>query len=143
MANPRHLKLLKKGAAIWNTWRAQHPEIPPHLGGANLSRANLGGFNLSKANLSVANLYGANLVGTHLSGAAMRSASLSAILNTYFPAASTFPGTSTGPLNSNFVSLLDSSAINGVSMAVTSAIEAPSHNALNLIFIFFFSFLSN
>ncbi len=64
MADPRHLKLLKKGAATWNTWRAKHLEIQPHFGGANLSRANLGGFNLSQANLYAAlqlHLFGGNL----------------------------------------------------------------------------------
>jgi uncharacterized protein YjbI with pentapeptide repeats len=51
MAGPRHLKLLKKGSAAWNTWRVKHLEIQPHFGGANLNGADLRGALLSKADL--------------------------------------------------------------------------------------------
>ena len=59
MADPGHLKLLKKGSTAWNTWRAKHLEIQPNFSGADLKEANLSGANLGGANLNAANLSGA------------------------------------------------------------------------------------
>jgi uncharacterized protein YjbI with pentapeptide repeats len=61
MANEKHLNLLKKGVAPWNTWRKKGPEIRPDLRGANLigkdlHDANLSGANFTGADLSMANL---------------------------------------------------------------------------------------
>jgi len=36
MANDEHVRILKEGAAIWNAWREEHPEIKPDLHGADL-----------------------------------------------------------------------------------------------------------
>ncbi len=91
MANPEHLKILKKGAAAWNKWRKENPDIEPdltradlylaYLRGANLhgvylSEANLNGADLSKANLSWAKLYMSNLSEANLSGADLQRADL-------------------------------------------------------------------
>lgn len=61
MANPEHLKILKRGAMEWNEWRREHPDINPDLSDANLSDANLSYADLSYANLSYADLVSANL----------------------------------------------------------------------------------
>ena len=77
MANQEHLKVLKQGTAVWNKWRARHPDIQPDLYGANLSGANLYGDNLSRANLSKADLSEAALSGANLSQANLSRADLS------------------------------------------------------------------
>src|SRR5271157_2314699 len=64
MANEEHLAILNKGAAAWNEWREQHPDIRPNLFGATLFRAHL-----REANLREANLRGANLRFTKLNWA--------------------------------------------------------------------------
>jgi hypothetical protein len=33
MANPEHLKILKKGVEAWNKWRKENPDIQPDLTG--------------------------------------------------------------------------------------------------------------
>ncbi len=96
MADPKHLKILKQGVAVWNKWRDDNPDIHPELSKAYLIRtvlteANLNGVNLSKgklieadlrggdlsmANFSRANLTGANLSGTNLRGANLIGANL-------------------------------------------------------------------
>jgi len=93
MANEEHLKILKQGVEVWNTWRAENPDdINPDLSKANLFQANLiranlikadlwGAIlieaNLSKANLFQANLIGVNLIEANLSGAYLFGANLS------------------------------------------------------------------
>ena len=92
MAHEEHLKILKQGVKVWNTWRAEGPYINPDLIDANLFQANLiranlikadlwGAIlieaNLSKANLFQANLIGANLIEANLSGAYLFGANLS------------------------------------------------------------------
>jgi hypothetical protein len=86
MANPDHIAQLRKGAAAWNAWRKENPDIRPDLNGAkpwahlsgagpiktadlseaDLSEADLNGADLSGANLSGANLYRANLIEADL-----------------------------------------------------------------------------
>jgi uncharacterized protein YjbI with pentapeptide repeats len=71
------LAILKEGAAKWNRWRIQNPEIAmPDLGVADLSRADLRGADLSGANLRGADLSGADLSGADLRGADLRVADL-------------------------------------------------------------------
>jgi hypothetical protein len=41
MAKKEHVDLLKKGVAVWNAWRDEHPEIQPNLNGAQLSKIDL------------------------------------------------------------------------------------------------------
>ena len=48
MADEEHLKIIRQGAAAWNDWRENEPD----LRGADLSGANLKGTILLKANLS-------------------------------------------------------------------------------------------
>jgi uncharacterized protein YjbI with pentapeptide repeats len=86
MANQEHLKILQQGTAVWNEWRAQHPEIRPDLSDAKLSDAKLRDANLSFANLngatldtdlSFATLNGADLEGANFNGATLFYADLS------------------------------------------------------------------
>src|ERR1700719_4313751 len=77
MANPEHLALLLKGAAIWNDWKIRNPESLADLGGAGLGGASLGGASLSGGRLSGANLSGANLDGANLRRANLSGADLS------------------------------------------------------------------
>ncbi len=86
MANQQHLNILKKGTVPWNQWRREHPDTPPDLSGADLSRINLNGVNLMQADLNSvklnsaqlveADLKGATLILTDLSGANLRGAEL-------------------------------------------------------------------
>jgi Pentapeptide repeats (8 copies) len=78
MANDEQVALLKQGAAAWNAWCGENPDIHPDFSGADLSPAPL----LCEANLSGANLYGANLSeanfrNAHLRGAKLNEADLS------------------------------------------------------------------
>jgi hypothetical protein len=51
MADDDHIAQLIKGAAAWNTWRDENPDIHPDLGGADLTKANLSGAHLGKTRL--------------------------------------------------------------------------------------------
>ena len=105
--NNEHVALLRKGAATWNKWRREKPDIRPDLHGArlrgadlrkanlynadlqgtnfseadlreaNLREADLGQANLSGANLSKANVYKANVSGANLSKAKLSGVLLS------------------------------------------------------------------
>jgi hypothetical protein len=87
MANDEQVALLKQGAAAWNAWCGENPDIHPDFSGAdlfpaplpceaNLSGANLYGANLSEANFRNAHLRGAKLNEADLSGANLYAASL-------------------------------------------------------------------
>ena len=52
VANPEHLKILKRGVAAWHEWRAARPDLAPDLIGANLTKAQLRGTSFSGANLT-------------------------------------------------------------------------------------------
>ena len=57
MANPKHVKLARKGPKYVNEWRKKHPDEVLDLSEAdlrflNLSTANLSNCNLEKVNLS-------------------------------------------------------------------------------------------
>ncbi len=82
MANEEHLRILKRGAYVWNRWREENPGIEPDLFeadlfGADLSGAKLSGAKLSGADLRGADLRGANLTRADLSGANLGEADLS------------------------------------------------------------------
>src|ERR1017187_1972011 len=65
MANPDHLKVLKKGIKAWNTWRRTLDwRIDPDLSNANLKKFDFGD----------ANLYGVNFTGANLAGAWLHNA---------------------------------------------------------------------
>jgi uncharacterized protein YjbI with pentapeptide repeats len=75
MANADHVDLLRRGAEVWNAWRAEHDGTP------DLSEASLRGLDLSRFDLSRADLRGADLRGvrcyhTNLSGAHLEGANL-------------------------------------------------------------------
>jgi hypothetical protein len=59
--NPEHLAILRQGVANWNNWRAQYPDIEPHLIGADLHGLKLTGIDFSDAFLNDADLCGADL----------------------------------------------------------------------------------
>lgn len=67
MAEPEHLKILKKGKKAWNKWRKKHPDERPDLCQAELMEMDLRDANLTRADLSEANLRGADLKGADLS----------------------------------------------------------------------------
>lgn len=77
MANEEHLKILGKGANIWNKWREENSDIKPNLSGADLRGADLRGADLRGANLWLANLTGANLNEANLTRADLTGAILS------------------------------------------------------------------
>lgn len=77
MANREHVKLLKQGVAIWNSWRQENPGISPNLIGTNLSYAHLNGANLRGADLRRAYLSGADLSDANLCQARLSYAYLS------------------------------------------------------------------
>lgn len=81
MANPAHLKFIKRGVAEWNHWRDQYPEAQPDLRSADLtnvdlSDANLVGVNFNGADLSNATMNGANLQQASFCGAILCGADL-------------------------------------------------------------------
>ncbi len=81
MANSKHVKILKKGAAVWNDWRYTNQGTIPDLSGihvecADLKEANLSGANLNGTILNDVDLIGANLVGASLNGAKLNDAKL-------------------------------------------------------------------
>lgn len=73
MANDEHVAILARGAAAWNTWRAEQ-HITPDLSRAGLRGLDLSGFDLSRADLRNADLRGINLSWANLSGAHLERA---------------------------------------------------------------------
>lgn len=76
MANPEHLKILKKGPEVWNKWREKGHEEIPDLSEVDLSRANLSGANLSGVLLKSANLTETDLIRADLENASLTRAIL-------------------------------------------------------------------
>ena len=77
MANKAHLDCLKKGAAGWNRWRNENPEIIPDLREADLSETDFFGADLRNSELQQANFTQAkNLVNAQLGGANLSGATL-------------------------------------------------------------------
>lgn len=73
MTRDDHVALLKRGAAAWNAWRAEHA-VAPDLAGASLRGLDLSGFDLSRADLRGADLRGTRCRGTNLSDARLEGA---------------------------------------------------------------------
>jgi TIR domain/Pentapeptide repeats (8 copies) len=91
MANPEHLKILRREASDWNRWRVEYPGLVPDLRGADIERADLRNMDLRRADLFGTSLEradlretdlrdsilgGADLSGTDLRGADLRRADL-------------------------------------------------------------------
>jgi TIR domain/Pentapeptide repeats (8 copies) len=76
VAKGEHLTVLRKGAAIWNEWRACNPDITPDLHHAELTRACLPGVELTEAYLAGADLTEANLRNAELAGANLQFAQM-------------------------------------------------------------------
>lgn len=76
MALNKHLKILKRGSKVWNTWRQERPRVVPELSGADLTDAQLSGANLRRARLSGVSFANANLAGADLSRTTLRHANL-------------------------------------------------------------------
>lgn len=81
MANPEHLKILKRGVDAWNKWRHEHEEVIPELSHADLrgvvlSFVDLFGADLFNADFSGADLFQAGLGYAYLGGADLRGAEL-------------------------------------------------------------------
>lgn len=108
MADPEHLKILKKDLKAWHEWREKDPDVNPDLRmadlrGADLAGANLSGVaflgaNLSKASLAVADLSGADLSGADLDNAILNTARLN---DATLPNASLFNAHASGAVLSN------------------------------------------
>jgi uncharacterized protein YjbI with pentapeptide repeats len=71
MANPEHLKILKKGIDAWNIWREEDTNTEPDLSDADITGIDLPGVNLRRAQLS-----GAQMMFSDLSRADFRNAHL-------------------------------------------------------------------
>ena len=75
MPDEEHLAVLRRGAAEWGAWRAEHDQAPD-LSRAGLRGLDLSGFDLSRADLRGADLRGTNFSGANLAGAHLERANL-------------------------------------------------------------------
>jgi len=81
MANPKHVEIMRKGAASISKWMGKNPRQTlclsgADLSGADLSMANLCGIDLEGADLYKVRLHGALLLGTRLNNANLSEADL-------------------------------------------------------------------
>lgn len=76
MSSEEQARILKKGPATWNRWRAENKILRPELQYFDLSNADLAGADLSLADLEFANLDDADLTGANLLLANLHRASL-------------------------------------------------------------------
>ncbi len=84
MANPEHLKILKRGVKAWNRWMDENWRklqskdfvLSPDLSGADLRGKDFTSANFLFVNLSKSDLTGARLISTNLSAAKLVGAKL-------------------------------------------------------------------
>ena len=76
MADSEHVSRVKEGAAAWNRWREEEPDVIPDLGWANLNGINLDGAVFAKSVLKLAFCRGCSMVGADFSEANMRGVNL-------------------------------------------------------------------
>lgn len=76
MADSEHVLKVQEGAAVWNRWREEEPDVVPDLGWANLNGLNLDGAVFANSALKLAFCKGCSLVGADFSGANMRGVNL-------------------------------------------------------------------
>jgi hypothetical protein len=87
MADKEQLRILKKGAMVWNQWRKDNPDIAPNLKDADLTSSDYSNMDFSRAELSdayftvsvltQANLSNAILINTTIAEAYLENANLS------------------------------------------------------------------
>lgn len=65
MANATHLKKIRDGHKVWNSWREENPDITPDLTGADLTDIDLSQYNLSFAKIEGAKFDRKNLSFTN------------------------------------------------------------------------------
>jgi uncharacterized protein YjbI with pentapeptide repeats len=56
MANDEHVEMLKKGAAAWNKWRSENPDVISWVHAADLRGAHLTGADIGEADLTTGRL---------------------------------------------------------------------------------------
>lgn len=76
MADSGHVSKVKEGAAAWNRWREDDPDVIPDLGWANINGLDLDGAVFVKSSLKLAFCKGCSLAGADFSGANMRGVNL-------------------------------------------------------------------
>ena len=76
MTNEQHLRIFKRGTAVWNRWREENPKIVPDLADLYHINVNLHGINLQGSDLRRANLARTNLTDAILSKTILFSATL-------------------------------------------------------------------
>ena len=76
MANPEHLKILKQGKEIWNSWRQNAKHETPALNGANFKGLDLSEFYLRGADFGMSDLSFANLIRADLTEASFTNGKL-------------------------------------------------------------------
>ena len=77
MPNPRHVEIVRHGAASIRVWRRTNPGVRPDLSGVDLSKAKLRGADLRGADLCGADLRGLDFRAAKLNAAKLRDANLS------------------------------------------------------------------
>ncbi|RPJ10104.1 MAG: pentapeptide repeat-containing protein, partial [Deltaproteobacteria bacterium] len=77
MAIKAHLKILNKGALVWNKWRMEHPAITPDLSKQNIFKLGLGTANFRRIDFRSVNLTQTYLHVLDLSLSDFRNANLS------------------------------------------------------------------
>ena len=76
MANPDHVKVVRKGPVRVSSWQGKSPIVRLDLAEADLTGLNLPAANLANANLARSNLRGANLAAARLDWANLVEANL-------------------------------------------------------------------
>lgn len=79
MAIGEHVKMLQRGAAACNAWRAAHPNVRLELSHTNFSGTDLSTINLSRTNLTRASFIGADLHQADLSHSHLSQTDLSEV----------------------------------------------------------------
>jgi len=69
LANPEHVRILKRGVEVWNQWRSENPGIQPNLRGQSFKGQDLSGADFSGADIRSADFSKATLRGANFSGA--------------------------------------------------------------------------
>jgi hypothetical protein len=77
MANKEHVRRLREGVAVWNSWRYDNREIRPDLSNVDIGAADLQAANLVWTNLQNSNLAGATLDHADLSHSKLDHVNLS------------------------------------------------------------------